>query len=183
MRSSIKQLFLALAIAVATIVCVTYKFGNTRATSVLNNQENTIDQVYLHSNLTTTTTPNVLQIQPLVRLSLEESISEDMKRCSLAMGISPNVLEQNKHNIASIAKKAAVSLETFWEIVPKPKDYLSDYKNPCWYSNVTISKNVSKFLKAKLPAYHCGNNAIPQSDVLWLHKELFETQTQGNQTL
>ncbi len=104
-----------------------------------------------------------------------------MKRCSSAMGISQNVLEQNKHNIASIAKKAAVSLETFWEIVPKPKDYLSDYKNPCWYSNVTISTNVSKFLREKLPAYH--NNTIPQSDVLWLHKELFETQTQGNQTL
>ena len=84
MRISI-HLFLALAIAVATIVCVT-TFGNTRATSVLNNQENTIDQVYLHSSLTTTTTPNVLQIQPLVRLSLEESISEDIAfQCSMSL--------------------------------------------------------------------------------------------------
>ena len=123
MTSSVK-LFLALAASVAAITaCVFYKLDKT--TFVLKKRENSIDHVYLHSNLTTTITPNV---QPLVKVSLEESISEDMKRCSLAMGVSPNVLEQNKHNITSIAKKAALFLETFWEIVPK--DYLSDYKSP-----------------------------------------------------
>ncbi len=170
MKSSFMKLFVAMAFATTVATIIIVKFGNT----TLNYRENSI--VYLHSNLPTTTSPTV---QPIVTVSLEESISEDMKRCSLAMGMAPNVLDQNKYNIASIAKKAAFFLETFWKIVPK--EYLSDYKNPCWYSNVTISPNVSKFLRAKLPAYH--NDTISQSDVPWLHKELFETQTQGKQTL
>ena len=94
------------------------------------------------------------------------------------MGISPDALSKAEIKIATIADKAAFFLKTFWEIVPKK--FLSEFKNPCWYSNVTISKNLSNYFIQTLPAYY--NKTIPESDLPWLYRELYE-QSNTNTTL
>ena len=112
--------------------------------------------------------------------ALKESIVKDMQRCSLAMGISPDALSKAEIKIATIADKAAFFLKTFWEIVPKK--FLSEFKNPCWYSNVTISKNLSNYFLKTLPCYMVYKNQVPESDLPWLYRELYE-QPHTNTTL
>ena len=110
--------------------------------------------------------------------ALKESIINDMQRCSLAMGISPDAVNKAEIKIAAIADKAAFFLKTFWEIVPKK--FLSEFKNPCWYSDVTISQRLSNYFNETLPAYY--NKTIPMVDLPWLHRELYE-QPRPNKTL
>lgn len=50
------------------------------------------------------------------------------------MGVSPHILNQDKEKIETIASKAEFFLNTFWKIVPK--EFLTEYKNPCFYSSM-----------------------------------------------
>ena len=68
--------------------------------------------------------------------------------------------------------RSRIKRKNFWEIVPK--DFLPKFKNPCWYSNITISQKVATYFMTKLPVYR--NETIPESDLQQLHRELYEIQ-------
>ena len=72
--------------------------------------------------------------------NLNDSIANDMYKCSLAMGVSPGVLEAKRDKINLIASRASHFLNGFWEIVPK--NYLPRLKNPCWYPSNTTSQKL-----------------------------------------
>jgi len=74
----------------------------------------------------------------------------DMHRCSLKMGVSTSTLHHKMKNIEEIATNVSKFLNVFWEVVPKPDEYLPELKNPCWYSNITVSKANGKFIVSSL---------------------------------
>lgn len=111
----------------------------------------------------------VTRVQEGLPDTLEESILKDMHRCSLAMGVSQSVLEENHDKVRQIARKASTFLSSFWEVVPK--DYLLKLNNPCWYSNLTVPKDVARMLESNLGQYQ---NSLPKSKLPSLANKLFK---------
>ena len=181
-RASFKLLYLVLLLTTTT-VCIVYYTKSTKTVSTpsLRSSRNPQGLPYTVRPARHKTS-EVLQgqggeIEVPSKLdthgTLEESIAKDMKRCSVAMDIPHDVMNiRDESQIVKIANKAALFLKIFSEIVPK--DFLSKFKNPCWYSNITISQKVSTYFMTKLPMYR--NVTIPESDLQQLHRELYEIQ-------
>lgn len=66
-----------------------------------------------------------------------EAINQDLLRCSLAMGVSSSNLEANKRKIMSISKRINHFLKNLHFLIPN--EYSPNFRNPCWYFNVSIS--------------------------------------------
>ena len=94
---------------------------------------------------------------------LNESIAKDMYKCSLAMGVSPGVLQAKRDKINLIASRASHFLNAFWEIVPK--NYLPRLKNPCWYPSNRTSQKLYCLPYFLLPG-------VPKSGTTTLHHVL-----------
>ena len=72
------------------------------------------------------------------------SLVEDMMRCSLAMGMSREELRKNMANLTTLASMAEIFLTAIQSIILV--NFSRDTKNPCWYSNLTISTNLRRAL-------------------------------------
>ncbi len=101
---------------------------------------------------------------------LDQSILQDMRRCSIGMGVSAETLDINQQNLEIIANKSARFLQAFWEVVPK--EYLPGIKNPCWYSNITIDKDAAKMINANLGQYV---NTLPKARIPKLYRDIFNS--------
>ena len=89
-------------------------------------------------------------------VSLKGSILKDMKRCSQAMGISPDKLTADKDKIERIATKASLFLNALWEVVPERNKL--DLKNPCWISKMNIPQDIENVIKANTVPSEFLNN-------------------------
>ena len=98
-----------------------------------------------------------------VSVELNKSIANDMYKCSLAMGVSPSVLEAKRDKINLIASRASHFLNAFWEVVPK--NYLPRLKNPCWYPSNRTSQKLYCLPYFLLPG-------VPKSGTTTLHHVL-----------
>ena len=103
------------------------------------------------------------QYQDSASTNLNESLAKDMYKCSLAMGVSPGVLEAKRDKINLIASRASHLLNVFWEIVPK--NYLPRLKNPCWYPSNRTSQKLYCLPYFLLPG-------VPKSGTTTLHHVL-----------
>ena len=70
----------------------------------------------------------------LIKRSIKRgySIMDDMKRCSLAIGM----LEEELNELESVAKKAQLFLDALRSVFPRK--FSQKFKNPCWYPNFTL---------------------------------------------
>lgn len=69
---------------------------------------------------------------------------DDMKRCSLAMGM----LEEELNELENVAKKAQLFLDTLRLVFPRK--FSQEFKNPCWYpNNVTLIPYTRRTLQNK----------------------------------
>ena len=75
-----------------------------------------------------------------VGLTLQESVQEDMMRCSLSLGVSEQAIERANNDTAIISQKVAEFLQAIWSMIPKPGKFLASYKSPCWHSNIDYSQ-------------------------------------------
>ena len=71
-----------------------------------------------------------------VGLTLQESVQEDMMRCSLSLGVSEQAIKRANNDTALISRKVAEFLQAIWSMIPKPGKFLASYKSPCWHSNI-----------------------------------------------
>ena len=85
-----------------------------------------------------------------VKVKKKQSLVEEMMQCSLAMGMSRKELRRNMLNLTTVATKAQVFLTVLQSIIPA--NFSQDMKNPCWYSNLTLSTS----LRAALSFGLCG---------------------------
>ena len=76
------------------------------------------------------------------------SLEEDMKRCSLAMGMSRDELKE----LRSVAKKARIFLDALQSVWPQ--HFLPTFKNPCWYPNFTLTSSAERELEENLQDTH-----------------------------
>ena len=79
-----------------------------------------------------------------VKMKKKQSLVEDMMRCSLAMGMSRKELRRNMANLTTVATKVQVFLTVLQSIIPT--NFSQDMKNPCWYSDLTLSTNLRRAL-------------------------------------
>ena len=70
----------------------------------------------------------------------KKSLVEDMMRCSMAMGMSRKELRRTMLNLTTVTTKAHIFLTVLQSIIPA--NFSQDMKNPCWYSNLTLSTNL-----------------------------------------
>lgn len=98
-----------------------------------------------------------------------ESIKEEMKQCSLALGVSPDNLEIYDDKMNKIATKASTFLDTLREFIPE--NFIPGWKNPCWYSNLTVSQKVANKITSKLSL---DRNDLSVEDIDWLSGQLFD---------
>ena len=91
-----------------------------------------------------------------------------MYKCSLAMGVSPGVLEAKRDKINLLAKDASYFLTILWEVVPKK--HLSNLKNPCWYSNERSFLGWTNRVLKCLPYFLLPG--VPKSGTTTLHHVL-----------
>ena len=75
-----------------------------------------------------------------IKTEKKHSLVEDMIRCSLAMGMSRKELRRNMVNLTTVATKAEIFLTALQSIIPA--NFSQDMKNPCWYSNLTLSTSL-----------------------------------------
>ena len=101
-------------------------------------------------------------------MELNEGIAKDLFMCSLAMGVSPGVLESNRDKISLISSRASHFLKVFWEVVPK--NYLPELKNPCWYTNERSSWGRTNQVLKCLPYFLIPG--VPKSGTTTLHHVL-----------
>ena len=71
-----------------------------------------------------------------------------MKKCSCAMNISEENMKQATSDLEAIAKNASAFLNAIWSIVPR--SFPSKYKNPCWHSDLVLSRDNRFTLLTKL---------------------------------
>ena len=115
----------------------------------------------------------------------KQSLVEDMKQCSLAMGMSRKELRRNMLNVTTVANKAQVFLTVLQSIIPA--NFSQDMKNPCWYSSFTLrtsplfrvaNKFSTRFIQTSggstelycLPYFFIGG--FPKSGTTTLHEAL-----------
>ena len=101
------------------------------------------------------------------RRKMGESLVEDMKRCSLAMGM----LEEELNELDSVAKKAQQFLNALRLIFPK--NFSQKFRNPCWYPNFTLTSNTERILEDQI---HIGAHLdhSQQAKLLETHKDILE---------
>lgn len=103
-----------------------------------------------------------------VTIPIKQSIKDDMKKCSLALGVSAGTVERYDRRMDKIAAKASIFLDTFWQIIPR--NFIPSLKNPCWYSNLTVSPQIANTLASKLDQ---GKSVLSGRDLKWLSSQLF----------
>lgn len=69
------------------------------------------------------------------------SLVDDMKRCSLAIGM----MEEELNELESVAKKAQLFLDTLRLVFPRK--FSQEFKNPCWYTNFTVMPYIERMLE------------------------------------
>ena len=76
------------------------------------------------------------------------ALLQDMKKCSRAMNISEETMKHAATDLEAIAKNVGVFLNAIWSIVPR--NFSSKYKNPCWHSDLVLSRDNRSTLHSKL---------------------------------
>ena len=114
----------------------------------------------------------------IVTFPIKETIKDGMKRCSLALGVSARAVENYDSRMDKIATKANLFLDTLWEIIPR--SFIPSFKNPCWYSNLTVRHRVADLLISKLDQ---GKNVLSGSDIDWLSSQLFDSESKHQGSL
>ena len=71
-----------------------------------------------------------------------------MEKCSRAMNISEETMKHATSDLEAIAKNASVFINAIWSIVPR--NFSSKYKNPCWHSDIVLSRDNRSTLHSKL---------------------------------
>lgn len=69
---------------------------------------------------------------------------EEMKRCSLAMGMTETEVDTSMTNLTRVADKAQIFLDALRTIVPG--NFSLEMKNPCWHSELTIADSIKMAL-------------------------------------
>ena len=76
------------------------------------------------------------------------ALLQDMEKCSRAMNISEETMKHATGDLETIVKNASVFLNAIWSIVPR--NFSSKYKNPCWHSDLVLSRDNRSTLYSKL---------------------------------
>ena len=81
-----------------------------------------------------------LSVQERNKMRTKKSLVEDMKQCSLAMGMTREELNESMSNLTTVAAKVRKLLNALQSIIPE--EYSKEIKNPCWTSNLTASSRL-----------------------------------------
>ena len=103
----------------------------------------------------------------------------DMETCSLAMGVSPNTIASDRANITTAARRASTFLQAVRSIVPQ--EFSTEYKNPCWFSNLKITKQIRAYLMLTLNSEE--RNMLSKKQVISIANKLFDTSGQSGTLL
>ena len=98
-------------------------------------------------------------------LKKEHSLMDDMKHCSLAIGM----LEEELSELESVAKKAQLFLDTLRMVFPRK--FSPELKNPCWYPNFTLIPYIKRTLEDNI----CPAKQLNQSQQVQLLKTFEDT--------
>ena len=69
-----------------------------------------------------------------------EVIQQDLERCSLAMGVSPEALRKDSNTLRNISEKASLFLSAIWSVVPRT--FSTQFKSSCWYADEKQAKQI-----------------------------------------
>ena len=81
-----------------------------------------------------------LSVRERNEVRIKKSLVEDMKQCSLAMGMTREELNESMSNLTTVAAKVKKLLNALQSIIPE--EYSKEIKNPCWTSNLTASSRL-----------------------------------------
>ena len=101
-----------------------------------------------------------------------------MKKCSRAMNISEQTMKHAATDLKAIAKNASVFLNAIWSIVPRK--FSPMYKNPCWHSDLVLSKDNRSTLYSKLNSEK--RNYLTEELVTSLTDSIFKQKHSKNVT-
>lgn len=96
----------------------------------------------------------------------KNSLIQDMKRCSVAMGMDRNTI--NHTNLNMVATNIQKLLEAVQSILPTA--YLPNLKNPCWYSNITITETLASLLTKNL---NSRSSRLSRESVARVYHQIF----------
>ena len=106
------------------------------------------------------------------------ALLQDMKKCSRAMNISEETMKHAATDLKAIAKNAGVFLNAIWSIVPRK--FSSKYKNPCWHSDLVLSRDNRSILYSKLNSEK--RNYLTEELVTSLTDSIFKQKHSKNVT-
>ena len=106
------------------------------------------------------------------RRKMGKSLVEDMKHCSLAMGM----LEEELNELDSVAKKAQQFLDALRLIFPQK--FLRKFRNPCWHPNFTLTSNNEMSLRDQI---HVGAHLNHSQQAKLLKDILGESNIESHQ--
>ena len=99
--------------------------------------------------------------------STRNSLAQDMKRCSIAMGMDRNRINHTHLNI--VATNTQKLLEAVQSILPRT--YLPNLMNPCWYSNITVPERVASLLKTNL---NSRSSRLSKESIANVYHQIFD---------
>ena len=100
----------------------------------------------------------------------EAGILQDMEKCSRAMNITDQALKHATGDLKAITTSANVFLKAIWSIVPR--NFSSQYKNPCWHSDLSLTSNNRAMLYFNLNSEN--RNYLTKQQVSRLSRNIFK---------
>lgn len=108
----------------------------------------------------------------------DAGILQDMEKCSQAMHITKEALERANADLKEIARSANAFLKAIWSIVPR--NFSSQYRNPCWHSDLSLSSDDRAMLLFNLNSEN--RNYLTKEQVSRLNRNIFKTKSSEGTT-
>ena len=109
----------------------------------------------------------------LTDLTLQEAdayaFEHDLKKCSLAMGVSLDSLQNATESITTISKKARTFLRTIWSFVPQ--NFSHAHRNPCWYADIALDPTSTSLVTKIQPEQK--HSHLSDSQISFLSRNIF----------
>lgn len=106
----------------------------------------------------------------------QKDVFNNLQRCSLAVGMSPEVVSSKKHEMLSIASRTRDFLDAFWKVVPSSFD--RNFRNPCWFSKLNVPDSIREYLYTDLSSVKSASQEL----VSTLTSDLFSFSHQKDKT-